>query len=72
MSLPVISSRDCIRAPGKIGFYVRRQKGSHIILRRDVPGTTVVVPERKELPKGTLRNIIRQADLTVEEFTNLL
>ena len=72
MSLPVISSRECIKALAKIGFYESRQTGSHIILRRDEPGTTVVVPERREIPKGTLRNIIRQAGLTVDEFNKLL
>lgn len=52
-------------------FYIKRQHGSHIILRRDDPFTQVVVPDHKELDKGTLRNIIRQADLNVNEFIRL-
>ena len=56
----------------RIGFYLKRQAGSHLILRRDNPFTQVVVPNHKELDRGTLRAIIRQSGLSVEEFTNLL
>ena len=55
----------------KVGFYLRRQRGSHLILRRDHPLTQVVVPNHKELDKGTLRSIIRQARLEVDEFIAL-
>jgi len=70
--LPRISGRECIKALEKIGFYFKRQEGSHIILRRDNPFCQVVVPEHKELDRGTLRAIIRQADLSVDEFVKLL
>lgn len=70
--LPQISGRDCIKALGKVGFYVKRQQGSHIVLRRDDPFGQLVVPDHKTLDRGTLRAIIRQAGLGVEEFTNLL
>ena len=56
----------------RIGFYIKRQRGSHIILRRDGPFAQPVVPDHKELDRGTLRAIIRQAGLGVEEFTELL
>lgn len=70
--LPLVSSRECIRALEKIGFEVERQRGSHIILYRADPYAKVVVPERRELAKGTLRRIIRDCELTVEEFVALL
>lgn len=70
--LPSISGRDCIKALGNIGFYLKRQEGSHIILRRDTPFAQVVVPDHKELDRGTLRAIIRQAGLSVDEFIKLL
>jgi predicted RNA binding protein YcfA (HicA-like mRNA interferase family) len=70
--LPRISGRDCIKALGKTGFYFKRQHGSHIILRKDDPYAQVVVPDHKELDRGTLRSIIRQAGLSVIEFNNLL
>jgi predicted RNA binding protein YcfA (HicA-like mRNA interferase family) len=57
---------------GKTGFYFKRQEGRHIILRRDDPFAQVVVPDHKELDRGTLRAIIRQAGLSVGELVNLL
>ncbi len=70
--LPIISGRECVSALLKAGFSLKRQKGSHIILRRNKPFTQVVVPEHKELDRGTLRAIIRQTNLSVDEFVNLL
>ena len=70
--LPRLSGRDCVKALAKAGFYQKRQHGSHIILRRDNPFAQLVVPEHKELDRGTLRAILRQADLSVDEFNTLL
>ena len=67
-----ISGRACVKALGKAGFYLKRQHGSHVIVRRDEPFAQVVVTDHKELDRGTLRAIIRQAGLGVEEFTGLL
>ncbi|MHC5610366.1 MAG: type II toxin-antitoxin system HicA family toxin [Nostoc sp.] len=49
-----------------------RQRGSHIILRRDEAFGEVIVPNHQELDKGTLRAIIRQVGLSVDEFIELL
>jgi predicted RNA binding protein YcfA (HicA-like mRNA interferase family) len=70
--LPRVSGRECVRALEKAGFFVRRQEGSHIILRRDEPFAQLVVPDHKELDRGTLRAIIRQSGLTVEDFVSCL
>jgi predicted RNA binding protein YcfA (HicA-like mRNA interferase family) len=70
--LPRISGRECVRALEKAGFFIRRQEGSHIILRRGEPFAQVVVPDHKELDRGTLRAIIRQSGLTVEGFVALV
>jgi predicted RNA binding protein YcfA (HicA-like mRNA interferase family) len=70
--LPGVSGRDCVKALEKIGFYFKRQEGSHIVLRRDDPFLQVVVPDHRELDRGTLRAIIRQAGISVDEFTKLL
>lgn len=70
--LPRVSGQDCIKALTKAGFVVKRQEGSHIILRKDSPFTQVVVPNHKELDRGTLRAIIRQAGLGVDEFVKLM
>ena len=70
--LPRISGRECITALEKAGFYKKRQQGSHVILRRNDPFAQLVVPDHKELDRGTLRAIIRQASLSVDEFNNLM
>lgn len=70
--LPRVSGRDCITALTKAGFFHKRQHGSHVILRRNEPFAQLVVPDHKELDRGTLRAILRQANISVEEFNALL
>jgi predicted RNA binding protein YcfA (HicA-like mRNA interferase family) len=70
--LPRISGRECIKALEKVGFYQKRRESSHIIMRRDEPFAQVVVPDHQELATGTLRAIIRDSGLSVEEFVSLL
>ena len=72
MRLPRISGRRCVSVLEKAGFSIVRQRGSHIVMRRDEPYARVTVPNHQELDSGTLRAIIRQAGLTVSEFNNLL
>jgi predicted RNA binding protein YcfA (HicA-like mRNA interferase family) len=66
--LPRISGRDCVAALSRAGFQQIRQRGSHIIVRRDTPFSQLTVPDHRELDRGTLRAIIRQAGMTVEQF----
>jgi predicted RNA binding protein YcfA (HicA-like mRNA interferase family) len=70
--LPRISGKDCIKALQKTGFYQKRRESSHVILRRDEPFAQIVVPDHQELATGTLRAIIRDAGLSIEEFIALL
>ncbi|MBD1924212.1 type II toxin-antitoxin system HicA family toxin [Microcoleus sp. FACHB-831] len=70
--IPRISGRECVNALAKVGFYFKRQQSSHIILRRDDPFAQVVVPDHRELDTGTLRAIIRDAGLSVDEFIELM
>ena len=70
--LPRVSGRDCLRALERAGFRLKRQESSHMILRRDSPFSQLVVPDHKELDRGTLRAIIRSAGLSVEDFIRLL
>lgn len=70
--LPVISGQDCFHALERSGFYLKRQTGSHLILRRDEPFAQVVIPNHKVLDRGTLRAIIRQAGLSVDQFLSLV
>jgi len=70
--LPRISGRDCIAALTRVGFTVRRRESSHVVLRRDDPFAQLVVPDHKELDRGTLRAILRQAGVSIEQFNDLL
>ena len=70
--LPQVSGPEVVRALEKAGFSVRRQHGSHIILRRDTPFAQTVVPNHRQIDRGTLRAILRQTDLSVDEFIKLL
>ncbi len=73
-SLPVVKSRQVISALFKGGFYLHHQTGSHARLIHEIrPELKVTVPvHSKDIPKGTLKRILKQADLTVEEFLQLL
>ncbi|MDQ6833364.1 MAG: type II toxin-antitoxin system HicA family toxin [Chloroflexota bacterium] len=70
--LPRVSGQECIKALVRVGFVVVRQQGSHIVVRRGDPFAQLVVPDHKELDRGTFRAIIRQAGMTVEEFVRLV
>ena len=70
--LPVVSGAECVKALGKVGFVVYRQRGSHITMVRKSPPSQTTIPNHKELDRGTLRSIIRQVGLTVDEFVALL
>ncbi|GBE19612.1 YcfA-like protein [archaeon BMS3Abin17] len=72
--LPRISGQKIVKILSKVGFNVSRQKGSHIILTKqtETGKRGVVVPNHKEIDKGTLLEIIRQAGLKRDEFLNLV
>ena len=71
--LQLISGREAVQAFQKVGYEIDHQTGSHIILRHiNSPHRRLSVPNHKTLAKGTLRALIRQAGLTVEEFNKLL
>ena len=66
--LPRISGNNAIKVFESLGFKVVRQKGSHVVLRKDDRGC--VIPVHKELAIGTLRSVIKQAGITADEFIN--
>jgi len=67
-----ISGREVVKSLQRAGFYMKRQKGSHIVLRRDNPFAQVVVPDHKSIDTGTLASILDGADLSVEDFMKLI
>ncbi len=64
--LPVLSGQEVVRTLERLGFEQVRQRGSHVVMRRGELGC--VVPMHKEVKTGTLAGIIRQAQLSVDEF----
>jgi len=71
--LPRLSGREVVNALREVGYELDHQRGSHMVLRNVAPPhRRLTIPDHKEVAKGTLRAIIRQAGLTVNEFTALL
>lgn len=69
-NLPVVSGNEVVRALGRLGFAVVRQRGSHMVLRRGSAGC--VVPNHDELKIGTLAGLLKQAGVSVDEFIEAL
>ena len=72
--LPVINSKQLLRALKRGGFIIHRQEGSHVsLIHPERPELTVTVPyHHKDLKKGTLHRILDQANLTVQQLKDLL
>ncbi len=71
--LPLVSGRQAVAALRRTGYEVDHQTGSHVILRHtSAPYRRLTVPNHREIAKGTLRAILREAGLTVDEFLALL
>ena len=70
--LPQLSGRETVHVFESLGWKIVRQKGSHIILIKSGQVATLSVPDHKEVARGTLRSLIRSAELTVSEFMEAL
>ncbi|MDY7093804.1 MAG: type II toxin-antitoxin system HicA family toxin [Acidobacteriota bacterium] len=66
--LPILSGRQVRRAFERLGWTFVRQRGSHMVLVKDGELATLSVPDHKEVARGTLRSLIRAANLTVSDF----
>jgi predicted RNA binding protein YcfA (HicA-like mRNA interferase family) len=64
--LPMLSGAEVARALVRLGFEQTRQRGSHVVMRKGSVGT--VVPLHKEVKTGTLAGILRQAQISQDEF----
>ncbi len=67
-SLPVLSGQEAVRVFESFGWSVARQRSSHIIMTKEGEIVTLSIPNHKEVARGTLRSLIRAANLTVDEF----
>ena len=71
--LPAVRPREVVRALERAGWQAHRQRGSHLSMKKEGSRHVVTVPmHQRDVPKGTLRGIIEDADLTVDEFIGLL
>jgi len=72
--LPLIKDRQLIKALKKLGFYKHRQRGtSHlIIVHLDGRRTSIPIHPGKDIPRGTLKGILRDLEISTEEFAKLL
>lgn len=69
--LPVVSATKVIKVASELGYEFVRQKGSHLVLKKE-PGKMLVIPNHKKLKKGTLLQIIKALGVTKDEFNKLL
>lgn len=70
---PILSPKDIIKALRKIGFEKVSQKGSHAKYKNSTfPVRTVIIPMHSEIAKGTLKSILEQANISLEDFLELL
>lgn len=70
--MPIIKPRPLCRALTRLGFVLKRQRGSHAVFRH-ADGRTVVIPMHPDdLPPGTLRGILDDLSLTIEELKKVL
>ena len=70
--LPTATAKDLVRVAERLGFVFRCQRGSHAIYVRESDGARIVIPMHKgELKRKTLRAIIQDLKITVEEFGNM-
>jgi predicted RNA binding protein YcfA (HicA-like mRNA interferase family) len=66
--LPVLSGKETVKIFERLGWRVARQQGSHIVMIKEGHIATLSIPAHKEVAKGTLRGLIRSANMGVQEF----
>ena len=71
MRLPQVSGRDAARIFERAGFVFDHRRGSHMIYFREADGRHLSIPDHRELGRGLLRKLIKQAGLTPEQFVRL-
>ena len=67
-AVPLLSGQEVVRVFTSFGWSISRQRGSHIIMTKEGEIATLSVPNHKEVARGTLRSLIRNASLTTDEF----
>jgi len=71
LKLPVMSGIDVVKTFSKAGWIVVRERGSHIIMEKEGVDMLLTIPKKNEVKRGTLRSLIADAGMTVDEFVRL-
>jgi len=69
---PLLPARKVINAMIRLGYFIDHQKGSHVVLKRNDGQRTVVIPDHNELDRGTLKAILKQSGIEIEELLSVL
>lgn len=69
---PLLPARKIINAMIRLGYFIDHQKGSHVVLKRNDGQRTVVIPDLNELDRGTLKAILKQSGIEIEELLSVL
>lgn len=69
---PLLSGKEIVKAFERIGYYRVGQRGSHIKIRNDTKEITLIIPDHKEVDRWTLKGILKDAELSIEEFIKLI
>jgi len=69
---PLLPARKVINAMIRLGYFIDHQKGSHVVLKRNDRQRTVVIPDLNELDRGTLKAILKQSGIEIEELLSVL
>jgi predicted RNA binding protein YcfA (HicA-like mRNA interferase family) len=71
-NLANISGKNAVKAFQKFGWQVRGQVGSHVVMTKEGERANLSIPQHKELAQGTLRKLIKNAGISIEEFLQKL
>ena len=70
--LPIVSGREAAKVFQKVGWRLVRWRGSHMILTKEGEEATLSIPDHKELGRGLLRALVRDARLNIDDFSEFL
>jgi predicted RNA binding protein YcfA (HicA-like mRNA interferase family) len=70
--LPIVSGKELVRALKQCSWYIHHQTGSYIIMYKEGAPGTIPVPNHKTVAKGTLHQILKDAELSIGAFRSLL
>ena len=69
---PLLSGKEIVKAFIRIGYHQVSQRGSHIKICNDTKEITLIIPDHKEVDRWTLKGILKDADISVEEFIKII